>query len=655
MTPRLGGLFALGLLLRLVFLPAWGTFDVEVQKAWSARAATEGVADIYGPPDRELIDVARARGGALVPALLALEVPRTRFTWGSAEYFVDYPPGSVLVLWAAGKLYALFDPALPNRRAFNAAINLAPLLGSVALALLLRRSAAGPVGETRALAFWLNPAMLLSAPVLGYQDTVLGVFALLATLALIDRRHAWAVGFVVAAGLTKPQAALLLPTLFVVLAMEAAPRVWVRAALAGTLAAGLVLAPWWLGGHLLSALDGCRRPLTQTTLAPLGLNLWWIAGWLADASRHGALTLARIWQVDEFSNAAFDPRPWAGILLFLSMLANMALLARGLKHSRQLLIPLSIVLQVHVYALFGLRVHENHTLLVLMILPLLLGAWSPATRALGWTSAFAFLSLFFAAGLGRRVTRLAQILALRSWTGIDASVLVAFGHMALVAALFVWVARTAKEDRQKIDSRPSMGLRSYATPDQGKDVRMETIEPAGAKCVSCGRPALVTVMGDAGGTFATPRQYCLECAERQREPGNLAQALALFLPGLLIRGGALIGFLALAADYLHIEGKSGFGWKQIAGVEVGVLALTLGAFLRVGFVTVGGLVLMALSVGADYIGVGHSAGLGWKQEIALSVSVSCVIGGLLWQRGRARQSDPAPQPSSTEAGGAKAG
>jgi hypothetical protein len=440
-TRRACLLLATGLLLRLAFLPAWGTFDLEVQKAWSARAATSGVADIYGPPDRDLLDAARARDGS---ALLAVEVPRTLFTWGSAEYFVDYPPGSVLVLWAAGKLYALVDPALPNRRAFNAAINLAPLFGSLAIALLLRRSAPGALGETRALAFWLNPAMILAAPILGYQDTVFGVFALLATLALLARRHAWAVALVVLAGLTKPQGALLLPTLLAVLALEATAKAWLRGAAAGLATAGLVLAPWWSSGFLLSALDGCRRPLTQTTLAPLGLNVWWIAGWLADVSKQGVSPLARIWQIQEFAAAAFDPRPWASVALLLATLANVALLARGLGKER-LLIPLSIVLQVHAYALVGLRVHENHTLLVPMILPLLLGAWGPAARALGSTSAFAFLSLFFAAGLGRRVTRLAQIATLRSLTGLDASVLAAVGHIALVAALFVWVARTSDD------------------------------------------------------------------------------------------------------------------------------------------------------------------------------------------------------------------
>lgn len=182
---------------------------------------------------------------------------------------------------------------------------------------------------------------------------------------------------------------------------------------------------------------------------------------------------------------------------------------------------------------------------------------------------------------------------------------------------------------------------------------METTEPAGT-CVTCGRPALVTVMGDAGGAFPTPRQYCLECAERRPEPvGTVGQAVAPFLPSLLIRVGALIGILALAADYLQIAGKSGFGWKQMAGAEIGALALTLGAFLRVGFLTVGGLVLVALSLGADYIGVGHSPGLGWKQQIALPLSVICVVVGLFWQRREARQREPAPGPTAAPAAGAK--
>ena len=436
-------LVSLGLLLRLAALPAWGTFDVEVQKAWSARAASSGLADLYGPGDRELLAAARRRGDSLPSALFSLEIPRERFEWGTGSYFVDYPPGSLLVLWAAGKLYGLFDPALANRRGFNAAINLAPLLASVGILWLLWKSAPSPLGRARALAFWLNPAMILAAPVLGYQDPVFGAAALLALLALRERRYARAAALVVVAGLIKPQGALLLATLAVVLLVEAAPLAWLRSAGAGAAAAALLLAPWWSTGHLLSALDGCLRPLTQTTLAPLGLNLWWLAGWAADAVQAGGLPLARVVQISEFQAlAGFDPRPVARLLLALATLAIACLLARGLRRDRSL-IALSAILQVHAYAFFGTSVHENHTLLAVMIAPLLLGDWPKARLTLLMTSTFAAASLLSAAGLGRRITRLAQVAAIRGAIGIDLSLLFALGHAVLLALLFVWAWRTS--------------------------------------------------------------------------------------------------------------------------------------------------------------------------------------------------------------------
>jgi hypothetical protein len=431
----------LGLALRLLWLPAWGTFDTEVQKAWSWRAATAGLADVYGPSDAELLARARQRGGAL--ELLRMPLPRTTFTWGSADYFVDYPPGSVLVLWAAGKLHGLYDAELPNRRAFNAAINLAPLLGSLAIAWLLWRSEPRGAGAARALAFWLNPAVLLAAPLLGYQDPVFGAFGLGAVLAMMQRRHALAAACVVAAGLIKPQGVLLLPTLLVTLARERAKGAWLRAGAAGLAAAALVLAPWWGSGHLLSALDGCLRPLGQGTLAPLGLNVWWIEGWAMDWARSGPWPLARIVGIPEFAAwAGFDPRGPAR----LALLALTALVAWRLWRADardRLGVPVSVVLVVHAYALLATSVHENHTLLAVVVAPLLLGGAAPRAAAVcAASSGFLLLSLFLAAGLGRKLTRLATLEAIRAATVLDLSVAVAAAHVALVAALLAWAARS---------------------------------------------------------------------------------------------------------------------------------------------------------------------------------------------------------------------
>lgn len=438
-------LLALGLALRLGLLSQWGTFDTEVQKAWAARAATAGVAAIYGPNDREMVRVARAETGTAWGLVTATNFPRTRIDWESGTFIVDYPPGSLLVLWAEGELYRLLRPGMPNRPLFNAVVNLGPLLGSLAIVFLLYRSAPGERGRRRSLAFWLNPAVLLAAPVLGVQDPVFAALALAAVLALAAGRPVMAAALVVAAGLVKPQGALLLPTLLFVMAREARPRDWARAALAGLAVATLVLLPWWSRGYLLSALDGGRRTLTQSALSAQGFNLWWVAGWAMDWSREGAWPLARIHSVEVFRQwAGWDPRVVGRLLVAAATVANLALMRRWPVADRRV-IPLAVILQVHAYAFFATSVHENHTFLSVVLAPLLLGVWPRAAALLAATSAFLFLNLFLVAGLGRRVTTLRFVEQLRLAAGVDLAVIVALLHAALLVALFVWMARPRGE------------------------------------------------------------------------------------------------------------------------------------------------------------------------------------------------------------------
>jgi hypothetical protein len=434
-------LLALGLGLRVCLLPAWGTFDTEVQKAWAARAAAAGLAGIYGPDDGEMARVARAETGSAWGLLTATNLPRTRIDWENGTFVVDYPPGSLLVLWAAGKVYQALRPDMPNRPSFNAVVNLGPLVGSLAIMALLRLSAPGELGRRRSLAFWLNPAVLLAAPVLGGQDPLFAALAVAAVMALAARRHAPAAALVVAAGLVKPQGALLLPALLLVMVREARPRAWARAALAALAVAVAVLMPWWASGHLLSALDGGRRTLTQGALSAQGLNLWWLAGWVMDRAREGSWPLARIHSVEEFRQwAGWDPRVAARLLLAAVSVAILVLMRRWPEEDRRV-ITLSVIAQVHVYAFLATSVHENHTFLAVALAPLLLGVWPRAAALLAATSAFLFLNLFLVAGLGRRVTTLRFVEQMRMSAGVDLSVIVAVLHAVLLAALLAWLAR----------------------------------------------------------------------------------------------------------------------------------------------------------------------------------------------------------------------
>jgi hypothetical protein len=253
--------------------------------------------------------------------------------------------------------------------------------------------------------------------------------------------HVVAATLVAAAGMLKPQASLLLPALLVVLLTETRWRTWLKALLAGVAVGALALAPWWLQGHLLSALDGSLRPLTESTVSSQALNLWWIVGYAVQWTHEKAWPLARILFVDEFRTMAGWDVQWPSRLLLLAgTLANVVLLLRRPAQDR-LRIPLAVLLQVHVFALAGTSVHENHTYLALMLAPLLLGSWAKAGRVLGASSALLFLNLFLFEGLGRGVLRDRLLWRLRLFAGLDLTVLVAAAHVAFVVALFLWVAQ----------------------------------------------------------------------------------------------------------------------------------------------------------------------------------------------------------------------
>lgn len=458
MSPaRVVGLFGLGLLLRLLALPLTGTYDTGEWKAWKACAVQKGLASVYGPSDAKLGKLALRRGqGDLLQGLADLSVPRGHCEWQGVSRVVDYPPGSMLILWVQGQAYDALAPGMPDGPAFNAAINLPPLLASLAIAwLLLGRGRQDPaLGRVRALAFWLNPAVILAAPVMGYQDPVFGALAVATVLALVDRRFVAAAALLAAAGLVKPQGVLLVPVFAAVLLREAGWRTWLRSALAATLVTAAVLAPWWSTGHLLACLFGMLRPLGGADLAPLGLSLWWLAGYAMQWAQAGPWPASRIVRVQAFEDwAGLDTALVAGPLLLAGTALVVGLLLRSRSEDRRM-IPLAVVLQVHVYAFLALGVHENHALLGLFLLPLLLGSWAPGWRALVAASSLATVNLLLAMRYGEHIPTSTWALSWQAPGGLDAAfAAAALGHGALLAALLLWTARTARA------GPPSTGLR----------------------------------------------------------------------------------------------------------------------------------------------------------------------------------------------------
>jgi hypothetical protein len=154
-----------------------------------------------------------------------------------------------------------------------------------------------------------------------------------------------------------------------------------------------------------------------------------------------------------------------------------------------------------------------------------------------------------------------------------------------------------------------------------------------ANCPVCGSDALVTILVEDEEHGRRLRSYCRECERRQAEQArDEVRPLAEGLARLLVYGGVLLALLTATADYLAISGRSGFGWRQITGVEVGFLAIVLGLALRKGLLGMAGLFLLVLSIGADLLHIGHFPGLGWRSHVGFVVATALLVGGFFWHR-----------------------
>lgn len=156
--------------------------DVGTYSAWAMRLATEGPGRFYAP-----------------------------------NYFADYPPGYMYVLWGIGVLSKAVG--IPYGSAgFIILLKLPALLADAAVSWLLYarlRENDKKLAWGACLAFTLNPALLLNSAIWGQTDSVLSLLVLLAVFAQGERRFELSWIFAALAILTKPQALLLVPLLMV--------------------------------------------------------------------------------------------------------------------------------------------------------------------------------------------------------------------------------------------------------------------------------------------------------------------------------------------------------------------------------------------------------------------------------------------------------
>lgn len=441
-------LLAAGAALRIAALPLPGTEDVGVWRLWSYHASLD-VARMYGvggdPPTRALLKFGR-------------------------DYTVtDYPPVALYELGLAGIFYRALYPGYPNDWRLTAAVKVPGLLAGACLTALLYGATCQLTGREEtariaALAWWLNPAAILNAEVLGYLDALLMLPAVGALWLIHERRFWWAGCTIALAVFTKPQAVLIGPVTLLALARAGGWPALAQATAAGVATTTAIFAPFVLVGALPNALLALSSFARTDILSGNAANVWWIVNWLERAwhliPRLGFpqsyfVPVARVMALTTFLELGWaNPRPFATA-------AVLALVASALwrrRHADEVTQHAALAaFTVLTYFTLAIGVHENHIILALPFL-LLAAVRQRALRPLFIVlslSAALNMNLFY--GLGRGVGWALP----RTATFLDASVILSFVNLAALVWFAGLLARSA--------AAPGTGLSPVPRPWRDTD------------------------------------------------------------------------------------------------------------------------------------------------------------------------------------------
>jgi hypothetical protein len=443
-----------GAVVRAAALPGPGTGDVTVFKVWSYNAARHGVGEMYGvggsPPERRLLE------------------------YLGTTAVVDYPPLALYELGAAGRLHRLWSAGrFPNNAALNAAVKLPAVAGDVGFLILVFTLARRYFGEASArwaaAAYWLNPAPIIDASVLGYLDMQ---YVAPAGAAIVAAAHAWpalAGALIAAAILTKAQGVFIAPA--VALAIwtcgGADRRVarFVAAAAAALGVATALVAQVVVAGGWPNMLQALSRLAHHDSLSAQACNLWWLVGYVLRV-RYSAdgmglwpaiMAPARILGIPRVVELGYPDPKSIGMLLTLAAMswalwiASRSAIRPSRASGRPELVeeryPQSAMdvwllagvagFLVHAYATLSAQVHENHLFAAVPLLAIAAAGRRGFRPIFLVVSAVVALNLNLFYGFGDDVFALP-----RATTIIDATVVLALVNCAAL----LWHARVLRRE-----------------------------------------------------------------------------------------------------------------------------------------------------------------------------------------------------------------
>ena len=297
----------------------------------------------------------------------------------SSDFFADYSPGYLYILWLFGLLNNVFSFSSDQ---FHYLLKLPAIVADLASAYLLYRMLVGqkPVVQLGTpILYLLLPTVLFIGPVWGQVDSILAFFLLLAVYYLAQGRPVWASVAYVVGFLIKPQAIAALPLLAFWLLRNNPARVWVKA-LSASIAAGLfIILPFFPRNPLRIFEQLSNAAELYPVNSSFAYNFWGMFG---------------LFKPDDATFWGIEWRQW-GIGLFAAAILAIIFVFRDAKNPG--LVALATALSILAFYVFLTRMHERY--LFPVFLPLLAACALTHSRIL-WASFFGltvvqFLSLYY--------------------------------------------------------------------------------------------------------------------------------------------------------------------------------------------------------------------------------------------------------------------
>ena len=178
-------------------------------------------------------------------------------------------------------------------------------------------------------------------------------------------------------------------------------------------------------------------------------------------------------------------------------------------------------------------------------------------------------------------------------------------------------------------ARASLASETRSEQARGGGHRRVTA-PKRARCEVCGEGARVLILEGYAEGQPVMRHYCLRCdAAAPAETDVVGERPRIGVHVLVELAGLVLCVVGLFGDYLVPSAHVGFGWHQQVGAGAGALILVIGLVLRMEVVALGGAFLLGASLCADWFGLTHGPGIGWKQQAMIAIgAVGLLTGGI---------------------------